>query len=103
MPNWQRLTEDAGKVVVDIDTLIKDLQAVVADLQDEGISPQAYFASFARGEVPVLPAAHAEIAAGSVNWQKLFELLKKYGPQIYALLAAIFGWPPIPFPIPSEG
>jgi hypothetical protein len=39
--------------------------------------------------------------AGKINWQNLLKILETYGPQVYALLAALFGWPPIPFPVPT--
>jgi hypothetical protein len=99
------LDDHAGSAVDAFDGVICTATMLVHRLNAAGVNAQEFFANYAlmgekavKGESVLVKAG---IKVSSPNWQQLMQLLLTYGPAIYAMLASMFGWPPIPFPIPT--
>lgn len=94
-----KLETDIGTFVTSMQSLIPAATALVHDLEAIGVDAVGFFQAYASGQKHALPPMGSTLAA--VNWQHLLQVLETYGPVVYAFLASIFGWPPIPFPIPK--
>ena len=95
-----KLITDVEKLLTDIQAVIGDAKAIVADLTAAGINAQEFFAEAAQGRVRLTPVSIDAI--GGTRLENLIQLLVKYGPALYAILASIFGWPPLPpIPVPT--
>jgi hypothetical protein len=89
-----KIAKDVAKLIEDFGVVAVDVKVLIDDLTAAGIDPQKFFARYA---VPQATSAEQvfiplELVV-SPDWRKMIDLLVKYGPIVYAILAKMFGWP----------
>ena len=90
---------DIAKLIADFEAIAADVKAMVPELEAAGIDVQKFFADAATGTVSLKHACMAaapDVTASKINWANLLKIAETYGPVVYAMLAAMLGWPPLP-------
>jgi len=99
-----KLETDAMAFVPMVEGIVPQARIVVSDLEALGVDVQGYFAAHAVGDTEkakVCCGTALEAQPGGPKLDALMKLLLTYGPVIYGMLAAMFKWPPLPFPVPT--
>jgi hypothetical protein len=101
--------ENWGQIPAILQKIKEDLAAIY-DLFGGEDAAMALLAKATRADYDLVAAEVRVTCAGPANVVgfefngKLIEWLIKYGPTIYNIFAAFFGWPPLPpIPLPIDG